>query len=168
MTTDNAQDNGQIQAQITALATKMLAPTPAYFVVEVVVRGRVGATRKVEVLVDGDEGIGIDEVVSLSRQLSAALEEQDLISGTYLLEVGSPGVDHPLSSPRQFAKNVGRSLRIELADGTALLGTLAAADATQITLQPDPPKGHKKKDPDPEPIHLAYDAFKQAVVQVKF
>jgi len=161
-------DNALVQAQLTTLVTEMLAPTPEYFLVAVQVRGRVGAMRKVEVLVDGDTGIGIDAVVEFSRAVGAALEEGDIISGAYLLDVGSPGIDFPIKTARQFAKNVGRSLKLDLADGVSYLGMLQAADADSITLLPDAPKGHKKKDPLPEAVQVPLSAIAQAVVQISF
>jgi len=163
-----AADNASVQTDIEHLARQLLADTPDLFLVEVVVRGRIGATRKVEVLFDGDNGIGIDQVVDLSRTLGEELETREIMSGAYLLEVGSPGIDHPISGPRQFIKNIGRGLKVELPDGTSQLGTLVAADADGFTLQPDAPKGHKKKDPVVPPFQYQYTAISSAVVQVKF
>src|SRR5690606_18370122 len=42
------------------------------------------------------DGITLDLCTEISRNLSAAFEETDVISGTYRLELGSPGVDRPL------------------------------------------------------------------------
>jgi ribosome maturation factor RimP len=166
-----ATENDILQAQIAPLLEELLAPTPAYFLVDVVVRGRYGATRKVDVLIDGDKGIGIDEVVALSRALGEKLDELDIVKGAFNLEVGSPGVDHPLSSPRQYAKNVGRSLLVELlvpsAEEPSILGNLIAADAETFTLAPAAKKPGRKA-PDVPPLIFRYEEVKQAVVQVKF
>ena len=155
-------------AQLEALVAELLAPTPHLFVVGVDVRGRQGGTQKVEVLLDGDNGIGIDEVVEISRALGNALEEQDLIKGAYNLEVGSPGVDHPLALPRQYAKNVGRYLKLETRDGQTHNGQLTAADTDTLTLTPDGPKKPKKGDLPAEPLVLPYAEVARAVVQVRF
>lgn len=163
-----ATETTLLASQIQALVEELIAPTPNLFVVEVEVRGLNGGTRKVNVLLDGDQGIGIDEVVEISRALGVRLEEADLIKGAYNLEVGSPGVDHPLGSPRQFAKNIGRFLKVDTTDARALEGTLSAADATTITLTPEAPKRAKKGSPAPEPISLPYDQIKKAVVQIRF
>ena len=73
---------------------------------------------KLTILVDGDHGVGIAECVQISRYVGFKLEEENTIEQAYNLEVSSPGIDYPLSSARQYAKNVGRTLSIKMADGT--------------------------------------------------
>ena len=163
-----ATENDPLIAQIGTLVDELLAPHPDLFLVEVEMRGRLGGMRKVNVLLDGDQGIGIDQVVELSRALGARLEEIDLIKGAYNLEVGSPGIDHPLLSPRQFKKNVGRGLKLETAEGQTLDGTITAADDAGLTLTPDAPAKGPKKGPAPEPVTLPYGQVKKAVVQIRF
>ena len=58
-------------------------------------RGNVG-NQKVLVLIDGDEGVNIDDCSKISRKVGPILEEGDFMPGKYLLEVSSPGLDHPL------------------------------------------------------------------------
>ncbi|UBM60142.1 ribosome maturation factor RimP [Marinilongibacter aquaticus] len=119
--------------------------------------------KKVTVLVDTDEGIGIDECTQISRALGEALDEQ--IEDTYTLEVSSPGLDQPLKLPRQFKKNVGRELSLLCADGTELKGELLAIEGESISIQP---KKKKKEKTNPETVTLALDEIKQAKVQVSF
>lgn len=86
--------------------------TTDQFLVDIILKGKVTG-QKLIVLVDGDQGITIDQCARISRQLSEQLDELDLISGKYQLEVSSPGLDHPISMKRQFVKNQGRNLSIE-------------------------------------------------------
>ena len=44
----------------------------------------------------------------------SALDTEDVVSGTYNLNVSSPGADRPLTLPRQYAKHVGRRLGVEI------------------------------------------------------
>lgn len=109
---------------------------PALFVVGVTVRG-VKGTRVVEVYIDGDEAVGLDTLASLSREIGFMLDTEDFIDGRYRLQVSSPGLDRPLELPRQFAKQIGRTLRVKVqnADGESTLnGELLKADAEQIEL----------------------------------
>jgi len=76
------------------------------------------ANGKLIILVDGDKGIGIAECAQISRYVGFKLEEENVIETAYNLEVSSPGLDFPLSSARQYAKNVGRQLALKMADGT--------------------------------------------------
>ena len=76
------------------------------------------------ILVDGDNGIGIAECVQISRYVGFKLEEEDVIKTAYNLEVSSPGIDTPLTMPRQYTKNIGRNLTIKMEDGTKREGKL--------------------------------------------
>ena len=104
------------------------------FLIDVVVKGNTG-TVKVVIILDGDQGVGIDDCVSISRQLSGFLEEEDLIEGKYTLEVTSSGVEHPLRLPRQYTKNVGRNVKVICIDQRVFEGKLAAVDDEVVTLE---------------------------------
>jgi ribosome maturation factor RimP len=100
---------------------------------------RVGRRHVVRVVVDADAGINLDEVADLSRDLSAALdaEEQargDLISGEYVLEVGSPGVDRPLTEPRHWRRNVGRLVAVRAGD-ERVTGRVIEAGEDRVTIE---------------------------------
>ena len=41
-----------------------------------------------------------------------------------MLEVSSPGLDFPLTQPQQFKRNLGRSLKLKLQDGSEKTGKL--------------------------------------------
>lgn len=114
-------------------------------VLDVIVKGQRGS-RMVRLIVDADSPdpevqVGIEDVATLSRELEAALDEQDPIAGGYTLEVTSPGADRPLTRPRDFARNRGRTVRLELRapapEQAELVGELTAADATTLTLATD-------------------------------
>lgn len=123
---------------------------------------------KVVVLLDSDTGISIDECADISRRLGQELDTLPELPEAYTLEVSSPGIDYPLSLPRQFRRNVGRRLRIWLADGRELTGLLTDATDTGLTLSPEAPaSGRKKAEPLP-PLHLPYGEVQKAVVQVSF
>ena len=57
-------------------------------------------------------GITIDDCVHLTRQIQFLLREKKLVNEDYRLEVTSPGLDYPLREPWQFAKNLGRLIKI--------------------------------------------------------
>jgi len=107
-------------------------------VLEVVVKGSQGS-RVVRLVVDAldldpEVGVGIDDIAELSGALDEALELADPIPGAFTLEVTSPGADRPLTRARDFARNRGRELRVELAGepGEELVGELM--DVTDSTL----------------------------------
>lgn len=108
------------------------------FVVDVTVRGQKGS-RVVDVYVDSDAPLTVDELAAASREIGFLLEAEDVIDGQYSLNVSSPGVDRPLTIPRQFRKNIGRLVLVnrKAAGAKPLRGRLANADEEGFELQLD-------------------------------
>ncbi len=71
------------------------------------------------IFIDEEGGITIDRCTEISRKLSDLLDRKDPIPGRYTLEVSSPGIDRPLRQPRDFRRNVGRTVRVEVREGEA-------------------------------------------------
>jgi ribosome maturation factor RimP len=117
-----------------------------------------GRRRRVSVVVDADGGVDLDRCAEVSRVVSAAFDESDVMGETpYTLEVSSPGVSRPLTMPRHWRRNVGRLVRLGLRDGGDIVGRIGAADDTGVVLDVD---GSARR--------LAYDAIDAARVQVEF
>jgi ribosome maturation factor RimP len=128
--------------QVTELTESILSIDNQYFVVKVVVR----PINQISVFVDGDAGITIEKCVQVNRALYKKIVEQGICNdGEFSLEVSSPGVDEPLAMPRQYIKNIGRSVELEMLDGRKLEGKLLAADETSIQLEEEKGKGKKKE-----------------------
>lgn len=131
--------NDEIATRIRALAEPVVADHGVELV-EVEVRGARGS-RVVRVVADADEGLDLDLIADLSRELGDQLDEDDLVDGRYTLEVSSPGVDRPLRTPANFRRNVGRDVRvvrnrdaIDRGEKGELTGTLDAVDDDALTL----------------------------------
>ena len=103
--------NADLAERLTALVGPVVEAHEVELV-EVEVKGQKGS-RLVRVIADDDDGLDIDIVATISREVGDLLDEDDdLIDGNYTLEVSSPGVDRALTTARQLARNVGRDLRI--------------------------------------------------------
>ena len=89
---------------------------------------------KITVTLDGPNGLGINEIASITRRLNRGLEEAYGEEAAYSLEVTSPGADQPLTDPRQYQRHVGRSLALKLQDGTEKTGPLTAVTPEGIEL----------------------------------
>lgn len=99
---------------------------------------------KVTVLLDGDNGITIENCTSVNKALYKFIEETGLFgANNFSLEVSSPGVDKPLKLLRQYKKNVGRKVEVILNDGTKSEGTLTKVNDDEITI--DEKTGKKNK-----------------------
>ena len=68
--------------------------------------------RLVRLYVDKEGGIGLDELESVSHEVSAILDAEDPIEGHYTFEVSSPGLDRPLKDEKDFRRFLGRLARI--------------------------------------------------------
>ena len=66
------------------------------------------------VYLDSDDGITVDDCGRASRQINAALDVEDPISGAYDLEVSSPGLERPLFSLEQYQRYVGHKVKVKL------------------------------------------------------
>jgi ribosome maturation factor RimP len=64
----------------------------------------------------------LSQCATLSRKLSAMLDETDPIEDAYRLEVSSPGIDRPLTRLADFASWGGHLARVELAQGRVMNG----------------------------------------------
>ncbi len=113
------------------------------FLVEIVVKPS-KLSQKVTILVDSDSGITIQECTSISRRLAKQLEELEIFTDAYTLEVSSPGLDQPLILPRQFQKNIDRNLKVSLKTGESFSGKLMEADNNMIKIQLPAPKKKPK------------------------
>lgn len=62
-----------------------------------------------------DDGtMTVEGCAAISRAVSALLDVEDPIKGTYTLEVSSPGLDRPLTRPQDFDRFAGLEARVEL------------------------------------------------------
>jgi ribosome maturation factor RimP len=59
--------------------------------------------------------MGIEDCTALSRHLSAVLDVEDAVAGSYVLEVSSPGIDRPLVKRGDYERFMGHEAKIELA-----------------------------------------------------
>lgn len=121
--------------RVTELVEEVIGGS-SVFVVEVDVRGTRGS-RVVEVYLDSDADLDVDELAAINREVGFLLDMEEVIPGGYHLNVSSPGLDRPLSLPRQYKKNIGRALRVHYAkeDGsgnTEVDGELLTTDEDAI------------------------------------
>ncbi len=68
----------------------------------------------VRIYIDSDKGIGVDDCVSVSRQVSSIFDVEEPILGEYSLEVSSPGMERPLFLLAQYSGYIGEFVKIRL------------------------------------------------------
>jgi ribosome maturation factor RimP len=88
------------------------------------------------------ETVSLEDCVRVSRDLSTALDVEEIIAQSYNLEVSSPGLDRPLRTERDFRRQRGRLAKVKLAepasDGQRVLrGTILEADSGGLQMEVD-------------------------------
>lgn len=92
----------EIRSQIQGLGAELI---------DISVR-RTGTRSVLAVFVDKAGGITLDECVEINRQLGVYFDEQELMQGSYYLEVSSPGLDRPLKTEGDYSRAIGQRLRL--------------------------------------------------------
>ncbi|MGH3898676.1 MAG: ribosome maturation factor RimP [Pseudonocardiaceae bacterium] len=119
---------------------------------------RAGQRWLVRVIIDSDAGVGLDDIATVSRAVSFALDDRDeLLGGPYTLEVTSPGVDRPLTRPRHWRRNRLRLVKVAVTDGAELVGRIGDCDDEGVTLLVS---GALRR--------VRYAELRRAVVEVEF
>ncbi|MBX3485914.1 ribosome maturation factor RimP [Phenylobacterium sp.] len=84
----------------------------------------------------GDGDMNVEDCARLSRGFSEVLDPADPISGEYVLEVSSPGIDRPLTRLADFESHEGFEVKLELdrlAEGRKRFrGVLAGVEGDQV------------------------------------
>lgn len=115
--------------------------------------GQTGRRRSLELTIyRPGRRISMDDCEKVSRTLEAALDEQTppLISGSFLLEVQSPGIDRQLETERELQLFSGETVAVTAKDnlgilGLCFLGTLVGCSQGRVTIG----------NPRPAPVHRA-------------
>nr|WP_314277125.1 ribosome maturation factor RimP [uncultured Peptostreptococcus sp.] len=75
------------------------------------------------IIIDHQDGIGLDECEKVSRMINPILDEGDYIEDNYFLEVCSPGIDRILKKDKEFTKYAGKAVEVKLYKNDEILKT---------------------------------------------
>ncbi|SMC70853.1 ribosome assembly cofactor RimP [Moheibacter sediminis] len=153
------------QQLVKQLIDEAVAENPELFLVE----WKISGDNAIEVLVDGDKGLSIDEIVRISRHVEHNLDREE---ADFSLNVSSAGIGNPLALPRQYQKNIGRILKVTKTDGRKEIeGELVSADEESIVLKwtarEPKPVGKGKHDVEKQE-KINYTEIKKAIVKITF
>lgn len=136
-----------------------------------VISFKVKPTNNYKIYIDSDTGFTLEKSIKINRSLRRMIEENELYpDGDFSLEVSSPGIDTPLVLHRQYVKNIGRSLEIELLDEAAkgITGKLIAVEEDVLVLEERKLlRRHEKAPIDPTIIRVPLVDIKTATVVVE-
>lgn len=127
--------------------------------------GGTGGNQLVRVLLDGPDDsrrVGIEDCQAVSDRLGDAMEAHEAVSGQYMLEVSSAGINKPLKKVEHFRRVVGQNVRVraKMASGErkSWLGRLDEVGDDAITLAAD----------GGTPVTLAFGDIEKANVEFEF
>lgn len=121
------QPKRMLKDKVKKLLDAALAKNESLFLIDF----SVGLDNKIKVVLDGDNGVNLEDCIEISRAIEHNLdrEEED-----FSLEVTSAGATSPLVIPRQYKKNLGRKIKVKTSNGE-VEGNLVAATDEAITLE---------------------------------
>lgn len=121
-----------------------------------------GKHRIITCIVDGQTPLNLDQVTSVSRDISELLDSAEFMDETaFTLEVTSPGVDRPLTLSRHWQKNLNRLVKVVNQDGSVVNGRITTIEDTHVILIEDI-KGKSKEHT------IAFADVKRATVEIEF
>ncbi len=129
---------------------------------------KISAGDDVTVILDGDEGLSLQDCLDASRAVEFNLDREE---HDFSLQVMSPGLSEPLTSPRQYKKNIGRELDILLQNDEKIKGEISSVDEESVTLTlryRRPKLVGKGKEDVVEDKKILYTEIKKALIVIKF
>lgn len=83
------------------------------FLIDLILRGN-ESKRIIEVYIDGEVIVTADTLAAISREIDDRIYKEELISGSYRLDVSTPGVERPLKYLQQYVKHIGRKMQMKV------------------------------------------------------
>ena len=113
------------------------------------------AGRTLRISIDRIEPITIDDCERASKVIGPLLDNANLISGPYALEVSSPGAERPLRRKEDYERFNGKRVNVRYRTGeseSVVEGQLVAVDGAGIAIQSPGPRGRA-----PVIVHIGWD-----------
>jgi ribosome maturation factor RimP len=107
------------------------------YLVDVEFRGK-GKNQVLTIYADTGEGITLKQITKLNNEINDLLDIHNVISGTYRLDISSPGIDRHLEHLWQYRKNIDRNLQVHYRENESrkeLTGKLKDVNKDEIILE---------------------------------
>lgn len=93
------------------------------------------------IFIDREDGVGIEDCETVSREVAALLDVKDPIRSQYNLEISSPGLDRPLFTPAHYAEFAGSEAQVTLfaphEGRRKFKGRILGADDNSVRIEQD-------------------------------
>ena len=154
----------EFRKRVEALLDDFLKEREDLFLIDL----KISAGDDVTVILDGDNGVSLQDCLDASRAIEFNMDREE---HDFSLQVMSAGLSEPLSTPRLYKKNLGRTLDILMNDSSKIEGELSKVDGDKITLTlkyRKPKEVGKGKVDVVEEKEIPYSEIKKALVAIKF
>jgi len=152
-----------LKNKVEKLLNEALEKRPDIFVLDF----NISDTNDIHLIIDGDQGVTIDDIVYISRQIEHNLDRDE---EDFSLTVSSFDITKPFHLKRQFVKNLKRKIKVKTNEGEKE-GTLIRVDDEKIVLENkvrEPKKIGKGKVTVTKLETVPFDQIKDAKVVLKF
>jgi len=111
-----------IYKKVQLLVENYLSENEKFFLVSL----NFSSSNHIEVLIDSFSGINISDCITLNRYIENGLnrDEED-----FSLKVSSAGLTEPFKVFKQYEKNIGKKVKVQLNNGNVLTGKMVGADS---------------------------------------
>jgi ribosome maturation factor RimP len=129
---------------------------------------KISNSNQINVEIESDKPVSITDCVEISKFVENSLDRDE---EDFAIQVSSYGVDKPLKHYRQYVKNIGRELDVNLTDGKKEKGQIIKADQETFTIEY---KAKEKKENSSKKIvvvkqqQINYSEVKEAKIKISF
>ncbi|WP_141080704.1 ribosome maturation factor RimP, partial [Campylobacter lanienae] len=81
--------------------------------------------------------VSLDDCEIVSKLLSPIYDVMPPVSGDWVLEVSSPGLERKLSKIDHFAKSIGEMAKVALNDKSQIVGKITSVNGDDILINSD-------------------------------
>ena len=114
------------------------------------------------ITLDRQDGVPLDELTQIHRELSDMLDAHDFIPRRYTLEVSSPGINRPLLRPSHYTRYLGQRIRLQTKSvrhgQRTFSGPLRETDERRVSIE----------DRELGLVHIPWQAIARAHVDYEF
>jgi ribosome maturation factor RimP len=101
-----------------------------------------GRRKVLRLFIDSPGGsVTVEDCVKVSKAIGFVIDGEELVQGSYNLEVSSPGIDRPLVKPEHFERFKGHGARVEFStDGggrKTIIGKIKIVDGSAVVISSD-------------------------------
>ncbi len=106
---------------------------------------KAGNRQILRIFIDKKEGgVTLDDCQTASQEIGILLDVKDIVPGSYVLEVSSPGINRPIRNENDFQKYAGSKIRVKvltkISDQKVFIGVDRGVDSENLRLEIEPGK----------------------------